>query len=186
MRILLSRTNREKEIDNSRNCFQGGGKDEAIEMSHRFSERVKRVLQNAGWYERRCVEVTGAVQALEKIGIIASPQVGLVLQEFHGLKIKGYRPYSFSMSEILTGMVLKEEDVYFLNKLIDETLCPFGCGESVLLLIAVSGKCVILHDEWISYHLYENLGDCLESAFFLSDKRASIRIADEQKPRNYR
>jgi hypothetical protein len=155
-------------------------------MSHRFSERVKRVLQNAGWYERRCVEVTGAVQALEKIGIIASPQAGLVLQEFHGLKIKGDRHYSFSMSEILTGMVLAEDDIYFLNKLIDEALCPFACGESVLLLIAASGKCVILYNEWTSYRLYRNLGDCLEAIFFLSDNLEFIWIADEQKPRRWR
>jgi hypothetical protein len=153
-------------------------------MSYKFSERVKQVLQDAGWYEGRCVDVSEAVQALEKIGIIAFPQAGRVLEELHGLQIKGGGNFTFYMSEIVT--YLEEEDIPFLNKLIDEPLCPVVYSERVFLLISQSGKSIILHDEWTAYRLYPTFEDGLEAIFFVSSGGPEfVWIADKDKPRGY-
>jgi hypothetical protein len=153
-------------------------------MSYKFSEPLRQILQEAGWYEGRRVDVIEAVQALEKVGFSVFPQAYQVIQEFEGLEAKGENNYTFCIPEIAS--YFEEEEVTFLNKLIEEALCPFAYGERVVLLISQSGKVVILHDEWTVYRLYNNLEAGLEAAFFVSDKPEFIWLSDEDKPVNFR
>jgi hypothetical protein len=154
-------------------------------MSYKFSERVKQVLQEAGWYEGRRVDVSEAVRCLEKFGIAASPQVGMLLEEFHGLKINnGNAWYSFCVPDAMGW--IEEEDIPYLNQLTGIDLCPFGYGIGMLLLVSPIGEIVMLQDEWIAYYHLPCLEDALEAAFF-SDVESTYRfIPDAQKPYGFR
>jgi hypothetical protein len=156
-------------------------------MPSRFSDEVVHVIRAAGWNEGRLVETQDATTFLREFGFTVSPPVAAFLAEFHGLHfdlVNG--PHDFDVRKATFWMT--QEEVPFVNRLIDEPLCPVGYGGRCYMLLSPSSKVIFLHDEWLGFIRPMGLPEAMR--LFLCCPAAGkgnwVDLVDPQKPVGYR
>jgi hypothetical protein len=121
-------------------------------MAERFTPTVLLVLRAAGWNEGRRVDTHDAESFLRRWGFTINPAACAVLREFLGLACHAPDTGSwlhFDVEESIRCMIA--ERIPALGRITGEPLCPVGCGNGGMWLVAPSGEVVWLQDEWLGY-----------------------------------
>jgi hypothetical protein len=87
---------------------------------------------------------------LEEFGFTVSAQAMAFLAEFHGLHfdlVNG--PHDFDIRKATSWM--DQDEVQFVNRLIEEPLCPVGYGGRCYMLLSPRSEVIFLHDEWLGF-----------------------------------
>lgn len=121
-------------------------------MTERFSEPVLRVLEAAGWFDGREVDITSAEETLRRWGFEVSPAARAILREFLGLECVDLDTRSWLSFRFDTPIMEWEPgDVPAIGRLTGESLCPVGFGCGMIWLVAASGHVVLLNDQWLGF-----------------------------------
>jgi hypothetical protein len=168
-------------------CRQADNRQRGATMPSRFSDDVVRALREAGWHEGRRVDAQDARTYLEEFGFTISPVAADFLAEFHGLHFDlANGPHDFDVRK--ATFLMEQEEVPFVNKLIEEPLCPVGYGGRCYMLLTPSNTAIFLHDEWLGFIRPMDLPEAMR--WFLCCPSLGVNnwvdLADDQKPVGYR
>jgi len=124
---------------------------------------------------------------LEEFGFTVSSPALAFLAEFHRLHfdlVNG--PHDFDVGK--STFWINQDEVPFVNKLIEEPLCPVGYGGRCYMLFTSRSKVIFLHDEWLGVIRPLDLRQAMW--LFLccpgAGKRNWTDLTDHQKPVGYR
>jgi hypothetical protein len=150
----------------------------------KLTDRVRRLLQASGWDDERSVDIQ-PVEDLLAGEIEVHPLAQEVLRSLHGISCSTDRSTFFDVPMAVTW--LSPKDTPWLHGLINKPLCPIGCGERMILLLAPDGEVVWLHDEWLVMYRFADLAQALDAIiFFDSTRQQPIPIPEDKLPPRYR
>jgi hypothetical protein len=132
------------------------------------------LLEDAGWYEGRNIDVEYIIKELSNDGyMINNKQIRDLLKEYWNLNIEFKTPDGYFSNIKLNTEVAKDVDkisVAKISQAIHDDLIPVGSinEDSALLLLSDSGKFYMITDNDV-YKIRDNFFDTLKAIIFQDD-----------------
>jgi len=123
---------------------------------------VRQDLVAAGWDPDRVVDTIAVEKGIEEYGYHVNAHAKEFLRVFHGLTLMTVNgPWTFDACEALA--CLERSDAPYIDRIIEESLCPVGYGGRMLLFASGNGRALLLHDEWVGFVLLPRIDIALNA-----------------------
>jgi hypothetical protein len=134
-----------------------------------LTDRVTLIFRAAGWSESRQVDTTKTVSWLTAKGYGIGPLAKEFLANCIGLELKGPGARVIKIQPVAALAWLSDESAKYIEAFMQERACPIAHGSQMVVLLGVSGRCVLLKDDWLGYNDTDHLGDAFERLLFPSE-----------------
>lgn len=162
-------------------------------MNYNFSNEIKELLKQAGWYEGRRVDISAVKATFNRSAIEFFAIAEEFLEEFNGLTLSSQKKTAFYIDGLKALKELKEdenddEQIQYLDKILNKKLCPIGVWGDDIILISTDNEIVYLWI-WKTVTVSKSLQQLLERYYVdMSSKMSSYSfdLRLEQIPPSWR
>ncbi|MBI3235041.1 MAG: SUKH-3 domain-containing protein [Bacteroidetes bacterium] len=133
---------------------------------------IKSMIENAGWYEGRSIDIDYMIEELEREGYkIKNNHVIQLLKEFWNLNIEFITPSGRNSNvrlNIEAALEVEKRDIDKISEILKEELIPVGFihEDTAILLVSSSGKFYMAANRTI-FRIGKDFFEALDTVFFV-------------------
>lgn len=143
-----------------------------------MDEKTKQIIEEAGWYEGRSIDIDYMLEELKNSGYIVNPVIVGLLKEFWNLNLEFIAPdgrFNNIRLNVEAASYYSKKDLEKISAYLQEEIIPVGeiHEGAATLLVSASGKFYMISDNGF-FKIGDNFPQALD---VIINEKAILRIA---------